>query len=590
MDTDNIVNGDKSESCESIKPVSNSASIMWVDKYKPQNLKQIIGQHGDASNVKKLCNWLTKWYVNRRAKLPKPSPWAKNDDGGYYKAALLSGPPGVGKTTTVALVCKELGFDVVEFNASDTRSKTLIKEQISELLTSNSLSGYARGDTGKQAVTKKRVLVMDEVDGMAGNEDRGGIQELIGLIKTTSVPIICMCNDRNSQKMRTFVNYCYDLRFSKPRVDQIKSAMMSICFKEGVKVPQDVLSQLIVSANQDVRQTLHLLSMWAADPQLADPERLRKDANTTKKDIKLGQWDAVRKVFSAAEHKHMSLHDRSDLFFYDYSLAPLFVQENYLQVMPQGPEKEILDRVSQAADSISIGDLVDARIRRNQAWSLLPAQAIYSSVLPGQAMAGRVAGQIQFPGWLGKNSRATKLRRMCQDIHAHTRLSTSGSKSSIFLDYSAHLRDAITGPLIKQRSDGIARSMEVLEAYHLLRDDLDSLTELSLWPGQSNPMVLIDPKVKAAMTRTYNKSASALPYAPGNVKKGRVKEDGEDDDDNDNDAAPDDDSDPENDALIKKKKKTDKPGPSKEKASTSKGGSSKAKASSSKEKKEKKKK
>ena len=45
----------------------------------------------------RLMNWLSKWYVNRKAKLPKPSPWAKNDDGGYFKAALLSGPPGVGK-------------------------------------------------------------------------------------------------------------------------------------------------------------------------------------------------------------------------------------------------------------------------------------------------------------------------------------------------------------------------------------------------------------------------------------------------------------------------------------------------------------
>lgn len=45
----------------------------------------------------RLINWLTKWYVNRKAKLAKPSPWAKNDDGGYFKAALLSGPPGVGE-------------------------------------------------------------------------------------------------------------------------------------------------------------------------------------------------------------------------------------------------------------------------------------------------------------------------------------------------------------------------------------------------------------------------------------------------------------------------------------------------------------
>lgn len=63
---------------------------------------------------------------------------------------------------------------------------------------------------------------MDEVDGMAGNEDRGGIQELIQLIKMTKVPIICMCNDRNHPKIRSLVNYCFDLRFQRPRVEQIK--------------------------------------------------------------------------------------------------------------------------------------------------------------------------------------------------------------------------------------------------------------------------------------------------------------------------------------------------------------------------------
>lgn len=66
---------------------------------------------------------------------------------------------------------------------------------------------------------------MDEVDGMAGNEDRGGIQELIQLIKFTKVPVICMCNDRNHPKIRSLVNYCFDLRFSRPRVEQIK-----VCF------------------------------------------------------------------------------------------------------------------------------------------------------------------------------------------------------------------------------------------------------------------------------------------------------------------------------------------------------------------------
>jgi replication factor C subunit 1 len=51
-----------------------------------------------------------------------------------------------------------------------------------------------------------------------------------------------------------------------------------------------------------------------------------------------GPWEVIRKVFSAEEHKKMSMNDKSDLFFYDYSMAPLFVQENYLSVKPNVPK------------------------------------------------------------------------------------------------------------------------------------------------------------------------------------------------------------------------------------------------------------
>jgi replication factor C subunit 1 len=77
---------------------------------------------------------------------------------------------------------------------------------------------------------------MDEVDGMAGNEDRGGVAELIKLIKTARVPIVCICNDRNHQKIRSLANYCFDLRFQRPKTEQIKAAMMTVCLREGIKV------------------------------------------------------------------------------------------------------------------------------------------------------------------------------------------------------------------------------------------------------------------------------------------------------------------------------------------------------------------
>lgn len=109
------------------------------------------------------------------------------------------------------------------------------------------------------------VVIMDEVDGMAGNEDRGGIAELIQIIKTAHVPIICLCNDRQHQKIRSLAGHCFDLRFQKPRVEQVTGAMMSICYREGFKIAAPAVQEIIRSCNQDIRQTIHTLSMMAAN-------------------------------------------------------------------------------------------------------------------------------------------------------------------------------------------------------------------------------------------------------------------------------------------------------------------------------------
>ncbi len=74
------------------------------------------------------------------------------------------------------------------------------------------------------------------------------------MIKTTKVPIICICNDRQSAKIRSLANHCFDLRFQKPRVEQIKGAMMSVCFKEGLKIEPQAITEMVLASGQDVRQ------------------------------------------------------------------------------------------------------------------------------------------------------------------------------------------------------------------------------------------------------------------------------------------------------------------------------------------------
>uniref|UniRef100_A0A8D0A237 Replication factor C subunit 1 n=1 Tax=Sander lucioperca TaxID=283035 RepID=A0A8D0A237_SANLU len=537
-------------------PTHEDASLLWVDKYRPRSLKTVIGQQGDQSCANKLLRWLQNWYRHHSGGSSKFGKFGGKDDGSGFKAALLSGPPGVGKTTTAALVCEELGFSYVEMNASCTRSKNSLKEVVSESLNNTSIESFYKGTS--QKVSSKHVLIMDEVDGMAGNEDRGGIQEMIGLIRSSKIPIICMCNDRNHQKIRSLANYCFDLRFQRPRVEQIKGAMMSLAFKEGIKIPPPALNEMILASNQDVRQVIHNLSMWSAKNKVMTYDQCKSDAASARKDMKLGPFDVCRKVFASGEETaHMSLIDKSDLFFHDYSLAPLFVQENYPHVRPKaagGNLKSHLMLLSKTADSISDGDLVDRQIRSRQIWSLLPTQAIYASVLPGELMKGYMSQFPNFPSWLGKNSSTSKHSRIVQELASHMCLKTMSSRQAVNLDYLYYLRQALLSPLQRHGAEGAGEAVQLLDNYQLIKEDVDSIMEISVWGGQPDPYSKLDSKVKAAFTRAYNKEAHLTPYSLQAVKKGRRGGGGESEfggEDMDNEVQESEDEGLKTDAMIK---------------------------------------
>jgi len=102
-----------------------------------------------------------------------------------------------------------LRYEVLELNASDVRSKGKLQDVL--------MGAAMCGAIGMDAkANKKRVIIMDEVDGMGGNEDRGGVQELLSVIKKAKVPFICICNDRQHQKIRSLAAHCFDLRLRRP--------------------------------------------------------------------------------------------------------------------------------------------------------------------------------------------------------------------------------------------------------------------------------------------------------------------------------------------------------------------------------------
>lgn len=403
--------GVKTPKKDDIQGSPDLESRLWTVKYAPTAVSMICGNKGA---VEKLQRWLRAWQSNAKIGFKK----AGADMSGVFRAIMIHGPPGIGKTTAAHLAARLEGYDIVESNASDTRSKKLVETGLRGVLDTTSLFGYFAGDGKKvEAQKKKLVLIMDEVDGMSAG-DRGGVGALAAVCKKTHVPMILICNERKLPKMRPFDHVTYDLPFRKPTTDQVRSRIMTICYREGLNIPANVVNALIEGSRADIRQIINMLSTAKLDQASMDFEGGKKMSKAWEKHVILKPWDIVSKILGGgmfAPSSTSTLNDKIELYFNDHEFSSLMLQENYLGTNPMlsngfsGKEKNLkqLELADKAAESISDGDLVDRMIHGSQSqWSLMPTHAVFSFVRPASFVSGSQAGsQTRFTSWLGQNSK-----------------------------------------------------------------------------------------------------------------------------------------------------------------------------------------
>ncbi|KAJ6708395.1 CHROMOSOME TRANSMISSION FIDELITY FACTOR 18 [Salix viminalis] len=515
------------------------SSLTWTEKYRPKVPNEMIG---NQSLVTQLHNWLKNWNEQFHDAGNK-GKGKKQNDSTAKKAVLLSGQPGIGKTTSATLVSKMLGFQAIEVNASDNRGKADAKifkgisgsnaNCIKELI-SNEALGFDM-DRSKHL---KTVLIMDEVDGMSAG-DRGGVADLIASIKISKIPIICICNDRYSQKLKSLVNYCLLLSFRKPTKQQMSKRLIQVANAEGLQVNEIALEELAERVNGDMRMALNQLQYMSLSMSVINYDDVRQRLQGSAKDEDISPFTAVDKLFGFSGGK-LRMDERIGLSMSDPDLVPLLIQENYINYRPAsiGKDDNGMKRmrlIARAAESIADGDIINVQIRRYRQWQLSQAGSLSSCIIPAALLHGSRETLEQgernfnrFGGWLGKNSTVGKNLRLLEDLHVHLLASRESNlgRDTLRLDYLTVLLKQLTDPLrMLPKDEAVEKVVEFMNVYSINQEDMDTIVELSKFQGHGNPLDGIPSTVKAALTRAYkdeNKSrmvrAADLVALPGKKK------------------------------------------------------------------------
>ena len=297
--------------------------MKWVEKYSPKSLGDVLG---NAKIKAEIEVWANNWLKG------KPQ-----------KPLLLMGPPGVGKTTMAHLIGKEYFSETIEVNASDKRSYDILKRSIGEAAQTRSLfqEGY-------------KLLIMDEVDGINGRDDSGGVRAINETIKNAKQPLIMMANDPYSKRLTSLKSKCQAIKFTKIHSNTINAQLKRICENENIKYDPEALKMLSKQSNGDLRSAITSLEAIVDETRNITVDSI---AVISRKDGEQNIFDTVRTVLKSKNPEHVLEAMRVDA---QPSILLEFIAEN----IPR--EYERTDEIAKAYEMVALADLNLGRAFRTQ--------------------------------------------------------------------------------------------------------------------------------------------------------------------------------------------------------------------------------
>jgi replication factor C large subunit len=304
----------------------------WTHQYRPSKREDFVGNREAVSEIEK---WLKKW----RKKPPKK------------KALFLYGPPGIGKTSIAEVIAREYGFELIEVNASDKRNKGTLEEDL--------------GKTCKQNVTlfgNKRLILVDEMDGLSGSQDRGGISAISKIIEESTSPMILVANtieENMESRFRTILKKSKSVEFKPLKHRDVMERLHRIAEDQDIDVSQEVLQEIALKSEGDLRSAINDLEMVCRGKEIIRLD----DIHVLKKRDKLDYTpNILNKIFTsdglweARQTVNQSMISYDDLYDWIYENLPIVLDD---------PNERL-----EALDKLSKADIYQNRARAGD-WRLL---------------------------------------------------------------------------------------------------------------------------------------------------------------------------------------------------------------------------
>lgn len=325
----------------------------WTVKHKPKSLAEVIG---NKETIQKFVDWIKSWGKGTPKK----------------RAAFLYGPPGIGKTVTVEALAYDFQMELVEKNASDYRTEDAINRFAGLASQYGSLFGG------------KRIVLLDELDGLTGTADKGGVKAITDIVKTAQCPIILIANNAYDPRFSNLRSYCLLIEFKKPPTGEVTKHLKRICMGEAIQADEEALKFIAQRSGGDIRSAVNDLQALAQGKKKLTYEDVSWLGYRDRQDTIFNVLRMIiygRTCLSAKQAVDMADMDIDMLFEWIYENVPEHLTDPH--------------DLARAMDALSIADVYRGRIRATQDWSF--TRYVIDYMTAGVAMARQ---NTKAHGWI----------------------------------------------------------------------------------------------------------------------------------------------------------------------------------------------